>query len=121
MPGFDGTGPRGMGPMTGGGRGFCSPWGIGAALRGYGVPPAVGYGYPYYRGAGAPYPFYGAPAAAPGAAPYPAYGAPTGQVPFTPQMTKEQELDFLRNQAQAVKGQLEQIEARMRELETKEK
>ena len=24
MPGFNGTGPRGMGPMTGGGRGFCS-------------------------------------------------------------------------------------------------
>ncbi|MFC1909873.1 DUF5320 domain-containing protein [Chloroflexota bacterium] len=23
MPGFNGTGPRGMGPMTGGGRGFC--------------------------------------------------------------------------------------------------
>ena len=24
MPGFDGTGPRGAGPMTGGGRGFCA-------------------------------------------------------------------------------------------------
>jgi hypothetical protein len=23
MPGFDGTGPRGRGPMTGGGRGYC--------------------------------------------------------------------------------------------------
>ena len=23
MPGFDGTGPRGMGPMTGGSRGYC--------------------------------------------------------------------------------------------------
>jgi hypothetical protein len=23
MPGFDGTGPRGKGPMTGGGRGYC--------------------------------------------------------------------------------------------------
>ena len=23
MPGYDGTGPRGRGPMTGGGRGFC--------------------------------------------------------------------------------------------------
>jgi hypothetical protein len=23
MPGFDGTGPRGMGPMTGRGRGYC--------------------------------------------------------------------------------------------------
>ena len=25
MPGFDRTGPRGEGPMTGGGRGFCNP------------------------------------------------------------------------------------------------
>ena len=24
MPGFDGTGPRGMGPMTGGSRGYCA-------------------------------------------------------------------------------------------------
>lgn len=24
MPGFDGTGPQGLGPMTGGGRGFCA-------------------------------------------------------------------------------------------------
>jgi hypothetical protein len=24
MPGFDGTGPMGQGPMTGGGRGFCA-------------------------------------------------------------------------------------------------
>ena len=24
MPGYDGTGPRGMGPMTGGGRGYCA-------------------------------------------------------------------------------------------------
>jgi hypothetical protein len=24
MPGFDGTGPRGIGPMTGQGRGFCA-------------------------------------------------------------------------------------------------
>jgi len=24
MPGFDGTGPRGAGPLTGGGRGYCA-------------------------------------------------------------------------------------------------
>jgi len=24
MPGFDGTGPRGLGPMTGGSRGYCA-------------------------------------------------------------------------------------------------
>lgn len=36
-------------------------------------------------------------------------------------MTREQELDFLKNQAEAIKGQLEQIEARISGLETKEK
>lgn len=35
MPGYDGTGPRGLGPMTGGGRGFC-------------------YGYPFYPYGGSP-------------------------------------------------------------------
>jgi hypothetical protein len=33
-------------------------------------------------------------------------------------MTKEQELDFLKSQAEAIKGHLEQIDARIRELET---
>lgn len=41
MPGFDGTGPMGMGPTTGAGRGFCSPQGIGAA-RTCGFPPLGG-------------------------------------------------------------------------------
>jgi hypothetical protein len=100
MPGFDGTGPRGMGPMTGGGRGFCSPWGIGAAFAGYGIPPRMGYGYPYYGRAGMP-------ATAPGA------------VPFAPQMTREQELDSLKNQAQAMREQLGQIEARIQQLGSK--
>ena len=103
MPGFDGTGPRGMGPMTGGGRGFCAlplpaarpTYGGGGAYPPYGVP----WGMPYY-GAGPTAPSAG---------------------PFVPQMPREQELDFLRNQAQAMRGQLEQIEARMRELETKGK
>ncbi|GAG94262.1 unnamed protein product, partial [marine sediment metagenome] len=36
------------------------------------------------------------------------------------QMTREQELDFLRNQAEGIKGQLEQIDARIRELQTEE-
>ena len=35
-------------------------------------------------------------------------------------MTPEQELNFLKNQAEAVKGQLEQIEARMRGMESEE-
>jgi hypothetical protein len=32
-------------------------------------------------------------------------------------MTREQEIDFLRNEAEAVSENLEQIEARIRELE----
>jgi hypothetical protein len=52
MPGFDGTGPMGQGPMTGGGRGFCA-----MPYRGYG-PYAYGMRAPYYTAPGG-YPFYG--------------------------------------------------------------
>ena len=62
----------------------------------------------YWQAVQAPYPFYG--------------GAPTaafGTMPFTPQMSREQELDFLKNQADMLKGQLDQIEVRLRDLEGK--
>jgi hypothetical protein len=108
---------RGMGRGFRGGMGFgfrgsSPPWpyvGIGR-----GGLPRCGY---FSRGAGAssawpyqqtPYPFYGEMPFTPGEAP-----------PF-PQMTKEEEFDFLRGQAEAIKGQLDQIETRMRELESKE-
>src|SRR4030042_2498287 len=100
MPGFDGTGPRGMGPMTGGGRGFCSPWGIGASRRAYGLPQWEGYRYPYYA---------------------------TGQfvpgvMPYAPQMSSDQELGFLKQEAEAMRAELKEIEARIKVLakETKE-
>lgn len=50
MPGFDGTGPRGMGPMTGGGRGFCA-----LPMGGY-RPPIMGL--PYRAPWGVPNPAY---------------------------------------------------------------
>ena len=106
MPGFDGTGPRGMGPMTGGGRGFCSPWGIGAALRGGAIPPYPGVPYAPYGGA-MPYGW-----AMPYARPMP-YG---GATPFAPQTDPKQDLEYLRNQAQVMRKQLEEIESRIREL-----
>ncbi len=43
MPGFDGTGPRSEGPMTGGGRGRCNP-------RGRGIPQQGGGFYGVGRG-----------------------------------------------------------------------
>jgi len=90
MPGFDGTGPRGMGPMTGGGRGFCAaplrtPW-----------PPYIG------------------------GRTYSSYTAPWG-TPFPPQITRDQELDFLKNQAQALRAQLDEIEARVNRLSAEKK
>jgi len=92
MPGFDGTGPRGMGPMTGGGRGFCSPWGAGAGLRRYGFPRRAPYAYPYY--------------------------SPYGFAPFTPRMTREQELEFLKSEAQAMRDELKELEASIAQLST---
>lgn len=78
-------------------------------------PPYTPYGSPWAT------PYYGE-TAYPGATPYGYAGAPMGAVPgvdpYAPQMTKEQELDFLKSQAEAIKGQLEQIDARIRELET---
>ncbi|MBW2056477.1 MAG: DUF5320 family protein [Deltaproteobacteria bacterium] len=75
MPGLDGTGPMGMGPMTGGGRGFCNPawagyWGAVNPWFGYrGYSPWPGYGFaPYgwrfgggfpYRGIYPPWPRWG--------------------------------------------------------------
>lgn len=47
MPGFDGTGPLGLGPMTGGGRGFCAVprSGLGASYRGRRIAGRYGPGY----------------------------------------------------------------------------
>ncbi|MFO8010102.1 MAG: DUF5320 domain-containing protein [Dehalococcoidia bacterium] len=106
MPGFDGTGPLGMGPMTGGGRGFCNPWGAGRGWfgrgRGFGRGPGFGRG----RGMGWRGPAYGA-----------AYGAPYDTAYAPPAMSREQEMDMLQNQAQAIKEELEDIESRIKELQ----
>ena len=62
MPGFNGTGPRGIGPMTGRGMGYC----------------------------------------------------------VIPLSKQDQELDFLKNRAQALREELEQIKTRIRGLEALE-
>ena len=49
MPGFNRTGPRGMGPMTGGGRGYCNPRGTGVANPFFGGGRGRGYGFRNYN------------------------------------------------------------------------
>ena len=114
--GFRGSSPPW--PFIGLGRGGlprCGYFLSGAA----GMPVAPTYGsYPYYGSPG----YYGNPAGAPfygSAAPYPGGTTPFGSPP-TSQMTREQELDLLRSQADAIKAQLEQIENRIRELGSEE-
>jgi len=128
---------NGFGRGGGMGRGFRG--GMGFGFRGSSPPwPYVGIGrgglprcgYFLNGAAGAPaaWPYQQAPYPASqefgvGQGSYPPYSAasPTfGSAPFAPQVTPEQELDFLKNQSEAIKGQLEQIEARMREMETEE-
>ena len=125
MPGGNGTGPAGMGPMTGRGAGYCA----GYASPGY-ANPVGGRGYGgwgrggggwgrrnrfYATGltgwqrAGMGWPAYGAP-------PVPAYGAPYA-APFGPAATKDQELDTLKGQAEYFEDALEGIRKRIGELE----
>jgi hypothetical protein len=100
-----------------GGRGFGSRGGMGFGSRG-----GMGFGF---RGSSPPWPyvgigrgglprcgyFLGSAAGAPVAWPY-------QQPAFAPQVSQEQELDFLRDQAEAINEQLEQIQARIRDLES---
>lgn len=99
--GFTGRGQRGG--MGLGFRGSSPPWPY--TGRGRGGLPRCGY---YFRGAGlSPYqPPAGAQAA--------------GYRPFPTSMTKEEELSYLKNQAEAIKSRLDEIESRMRDLEAKE-
>lgn len=107
--GFRGSSPPW--PFVGVGRGGlprCGYFLSGAA----GVPPAYWFS-PYPSGAWA-YGSYPAGAAYPGT---PAGTAGPGVNPYGPPLTREQELDFLREQAEVIKSQLEQIQNRIRELE----
>jgi len=128
MPGGDGTGPGGMGPMTGRAAGYCAGypvpgfmnpipkrgfWGGGRGRGGGGWGrrnwfhatgltgwQRAGYGYPA---------FGGVPSGAPYAAPY----APT--------VTREQEAEMLKGQAEYFEDALDGIKKRIEELEAKAK
>ena len=117
MPGFDGTGPLGQGPRTGGGFGYCEPtagsyygqpvvYGVG---RG-GIPRGGGRGVAFGGGRGRGRRFGGG---APGAPAY--YPAPAAV-----QMAPDQERALLKEQAQAMQDQLNQITARIAELTTEQ-
>jgi hypothetical protein len=98
--------------------GYRGGWGFG--FRGSSPPwPYVGRG----RGGLPRCSYFFGQTGAPLASGYtPVYGrawdTPYAPTPFSPQMTSKQDLEFLRSEAEAIKEQLEKIEARIGELET---
>ncbi|MDY7010117.1 MAG: DUF5320 domain-containing protein [Planctomycetota bacterium] len=122
MPGGDGTGPAGMGPMTGRAAGYCA----GYPVPGY-MNPVFGRGFGRGGGGwGRRNWFYatgltGWQRAGMGMLPY---GAPTVyptpySAPFGPTQTAEQELDALKGQAEYFEDALEGIKKRIEELQAK--
>jgi hypothetical protein len=116
MPGFDGTGPRGLGPRTGGGFGYCAP-GAGPARVGYapGVVYGVGRGgIPWGGGRGRAFGGRGRwwrgrfPHAWAPYGPVAPYAAPA---PAEERAFLENEIAYLEEQLAAVKGRLDEIGA----------
>jgi hypothetical protein len=104
MPGFDGTGPRGMGPMMGGGRGFCgNPGGARRPLAGgrtfFGWGGGRGWRNQYY---------------ATGLPRWQRWGLSAGNAGDS--MSGDQEQSWLKNQAALLRKNLEDIECRLAEL-----
>ena len=119
MPGGDGTGPTGMGPMTGRAAGYCAglpnpgfisaPGGRGFRGRGFGGGGRGRRNWFYATG------LTGRQRAAAG---MPAFGAAPLGDPAA--VSKEQELNLLKQQAQIIEQQMKQLQERIQQLQTEE-
>jgi len=111
MPGFDGTGPRGQGAMTGSGRGYCV-----VNLSDTGVRQGTGRGL-FGRGGGRGYRncFYatGLPGWMRAQKGMRAFGG------FGRSLSKEDELSAFKRQAEYLKGELDAVQGRVQDLEAK--
>jgi hypothetical protein len=103
MPGGDGTGPAGFGPMTGRAAGFCAGYGTAGYAnpmvgRGFGMGRGLGR-----RGGGRRWNFN-----------YPVWQ----QAPVYAQPNPQQELTALKQQAEYMQESLKEINQRIGELES---
>lgn len=110
MPNGFGRGIGRGGGMGFGFRGSSPPWPY--VGRGRGGLPRCGY---FTGGPGVTTPWSYQPAY------YGQQPVVPGYAPFKPQMTKEEELDYLKNQAEVIKEHLNQIDSRMQDLEGEKK
>jgi len=117
MPGGDGTGPVGLGPMTGRRTGYCA----GYSAPGYAnTIPGRGRGFGYGRGfgrgrgrgrgfgrefdSGLGYPY--------------AYGNPYGVSSYPANVTPKEEADMLRAEAKVMQEEISAINQRVKDIES---
>jgi len=115
MPGGDGTGPTGRGPMTGRAAGFCAGYGVpgymnpvpgfGGGRGGRGRGGGRGFRHRYYATG-----MTGRQRATMGMPPF----GPTYPAAFTPS-TREQQLEALKAQAEYFEGALAEIRKQIEE------
>jgi len=106
MPRGNGTGPAGMGPMTGRAAGYCAGYPVAGCMnRGIGMGMGRGRGRGFARMRWGAYPAYSGTAAGYEAIPE------TGSAPG--------ELEVLRQQAEHLSRSLESITGRIEQLESK--
>ena len=103
MPRGDGTGPAGLGPMTGRAAGYCAGYNV----PGYLNPLVGGWGRPWGRGLGRGL----------GWRRFWAWGPYPLAYPPVAQPTKEEEVKVLSEEAAALEKQLQAIKERLAELE----
>lgn len=117
MPGGDGTGPMGMGPMTGRAAGYCA----GYTVPGYANPVPggrfAGFGRGWFGRAGGRgwrNRYYATGLPFRGRSPY--GGAPVGAYPYAMEPTAEEEMELLKEQSEALKQQLNEVQNRIDSL-----
>ena len=116
MPRGDGTGPAGMGSMTGRGAGFCAGYSVPGYLNRYPGGARFGGGG---GGRGWRHNYYatGLPGLGRGQMGGPAWGGGIAPYPYAPEFTPEKEAEVLKNQAQIMQEEINSINERIRELE----
>ena len=117
MPYGDGSGPAGMGPMTGRATGFCAGYSVPGYVNRFQDSPRYGRGG---GGKGHRNRYYatGLPGWSRARMNYPAWGGFTAPPPNVPEMSPEREADMLKNQAQMMQEEINSINERIKELET---
>ena len=115
MPRGNGTGPMGMGPMTGRAAGFCAGFNMPGYMnpipgRGFGMGFGRGFGRRLGGGFGWRNRYY-------------ATGMTGWQqaADVMPQMSREQEIVMLKNQADSLQNTLDAVNKQLRELEADNK